>query len=114
MNENEKKLFYRVLKDKITEEPLPELSSNIMYIVHKKAQQKQVMRKTLEMLGYISLGIFIVGFLCGYLYFFTDFKLPVLKISFEMPAKTYIIITFIIFVFSLIDLYFRKRLYEKY
>jgi len=112
MNENEKSLFYKVLKDKVTEEPSPELASNIMHIVHKKAHKKIVTRKILGILGYILLGIFAISFVCGYLYFYTDFKLPALKISFDMPAKIYIIIIFIIFVFSLVDLYFRKRLYE--
>ena len=111
MNENEKNLFYRVLNDKITEEPLPELALNIMYIIHKKAHKKRVMFKTLEILGYILLGTFAIGFVVGYLYFYTDFKLPALSFSFEMPAKVYIIICFIIFVFSLVDLYFRRRLY---
>jgi len=113
MNENEKNLFYKVLNDKITEEPLPELTTNIMHIIHKKAHKKRVLFKVLEILGYISLGVFAVGFVGGYLYFFTDFKVPVLSLSFEMPAKVYIIICFIIFVFSLIDLYFRKKLYER-
>jgi len=113
MNENEKNLFYRVLNEKITEEPSPELASSIMHIIHKKVHKKRVMYKILEISGYILLGVFAIGFVGGYLYFFTDFKLPALKISFETPAKIYIAIAFIIFVFSLVDLYFRKRLYKK-
>jgi len=109
MNENEKNLFYRVLKEKVAEDPSPELTINIMHIIHKKAHKKMVVNKILEVLGCILLGIFAIGFL----YFYTDFKLPVLKISFEMPAKIYIIIIFIIFIFSLVDLYFRRKLYEK-
>ncbi|MCL2435150.1 MAG: hypothetical protein FWD09_03285 [Lentimicrobiaceae bacterium] len=109
MNENEKNLFYKVLKDKVTEEPTPKLAMNIMHIVHKKAHEKLVISKILEVLGCILLGAFAVGFLC----FYTDFKFPALKISFGMPAKIYIVIIFIIFVFSLIDLYFRKKLYER-
>ena len=112
MNENEKNLFYRVLKDKVAEKPPPELATNIMHIIHKKAHKRRVLFKILEILGYILLGAFAVGFVCGYLYFYTDFKLPALKISFETPAKVYIIIIFIIFVFALVDLYFRRRLYE--
>ena len=112
MNENEKNLFYRVLSDKITEEPSSELASNIMHIIHKKAHKRSVTRKILEILGYALLGIFAIGFVCSYLYFYTGFKFSILKINFEMPAKTYVIIIFIVFVFSLVDLYFRKRLYE--
>jgi len=109
MNENEKNLFYSVLKEKVAEDPSPELAINIIHIIHKKAHKKRVMFKILEILGYILLGIFAVGFL----YFYIDFKFPALKISFEMPAKIYIIIIFIIFIFSLVDLYFRRKLYEK-
>ena len=35
MNENEKKLFYNVLKNKISEEPTPEFLSNMMHIIHQ-------------------------------------------------------------------------------
>jgi hypothetical protein len=112
MNENEKKLFYSVLKDKITEEPAPEQVSDIMRLVHKKALQRALAYKILEIAGYVLLGIVAVGFLCGYLYFYTDFKLPVLNFSFVMPSKIYIIMISIIFGFSLVDLFFRKRLYE--
>jgi hypothetical protein len=114
MNENEKNLFYRILKDKITEEPSPELTANIMHIIRKKAHKKAVLHKILTILGYILLILFAVAFVCGYLFFYTDFKMPVLHISFEMPSKIYIIILSIIFVFALIELYFRKRLYENY
>ena len=113
MNENEKNLFYRVLKEKNTEEPSPELTINIMHIVHKKAHKKMVVNKILEILGYSVLGIFAVAFVGIYLFYYTDFKLPALHFSLEMPAKIYIIIILIIFVFSLVDLYFRRRLYEK-
>jgi hypothetical protein len=112
MNENEKNLFYRVLKDKIAEEPSMELTSNIMHIIYKKAHKKMVISKILEILGYSLLGIIAISFLCGYLYFFTDFTLPSLKVYFEMPSKIYIIITSIIFVFLLVDLYFRRKLYQ--
>ncbi|MCL2289816.1 MAG: hypothetical protein FWC34_03815 [Bacteroidetes bacterium] len=112
MNENEKNLFYRVLNDKITDESPLELTSNIMHIIHKKARKRAVTYKILGVLGYSLLGIFAIGFVGIYLFFYTDFKLPVLKIGFEMPSKIYPIIIFIIFIFSLVDLYFRKRLYE--
>jgi hypothetical protein len=112
MNENEKNLFYSVLNNRITEEPTRELTSNIMRIVHQKVHQKTKTNKILAVLGYVLLGFFTVGFLCVYLYFFTDFKLPAFHFSFKMPARFYIIIISIIFAFSLIDLYFRKRLYE--
>jgi uncharacterized membrane protein (DUF373 family) len=112
MNENERNLFYRVLKDKITEEPSPELTSNIMRIVHQKAHREKVVNKILEILGFSLLGVVAIGFLCGYLYFYTDFTLPSLRIYFEMPSKIYIIITSIIFVFLLVDLYFRRKLYQ--
>jgi hypothetical protein len=112
MNKNEKTLFYSVLKNQITTEPSPELASNIMHIVHKKAHKRAVIYKILEIAGYILLGIVVVGFLYGYLYYYTDFKLPVLNFSFVFPSKVYIIIISIIFTFSLIDLFFRKRLYE--
>jgi len=113
MNENEKNLFYRVLKDKVAEDPSPELTINIMHIIHKKAHKKMVVNKILEILGYSVLGIFAVTSVSVYLFYYTDFKLPALHFSFEMPAKIYIIIILIIFVFSLVDLYFRRRLYEK-
>jgi hypothetical protein len=112
MNENEKKLFYSIITDKITEEPPSELVSNIMHAVYKKVHKKLVINKIFEILGYSLLGIVAVGFLGGYLYYYSDFKLPAIKISFEMPAKIYIIIISIIFTFSLVDLYIRKRLYE--
>jgi len=111
MNENEKNLFHRVLNDKITEAPSPDLAS-IMHIIHKKAHKKVVLYKMLTILGYTLLGIITIGFVSIYLFFYTDFKLPALRINFEMPAKIYIIIIFIIFIFSLVDLFFRKRLYE--
>ena len=109
MNENEKNLFYNVLKEKNTEEPASDLATNIMHIIHRKVHKKMVVNKILEVLGCTLLGVFAIGFL----YFYTDFKPPILKFSFEMPAKIYIIIIFIIFVFALVDLFFRKRLYEK-
>jgi len=109
MNENEEKLFYSVLKEKITEEPASELVSNIMHIIHKKAHKRMVVNKILEVLGCTLLGIFAVGFL----YFYIDFKPRILNFSFEMPSRMYIVIMSVVFVFALIELYFRKRLYEK-
>jgi len=109
MNENEKKLFYSVLKEKITEEPASDLVTNIMYIVRRKAHKKMVVNKLLEVLGCTLLGVFAVGFL----YFYTDFKPPILNFDFELPSRIYLIIMSVIFVFALIELYFRKRLYEK-
>ena len=113
MNENEKKLFYSVLKDNQKEEPSSELASRIMHVVHEKAHKKEKKLKALEIMGYSLLVIFALVFVAVYLYFYTDFKIPTLKISFEIPSKIYIVIFSIIFVFSLIDLYFRKRLYAK-
>jgi len=113
MNENEKNLFYRVLNDNITEEPMPELATNIMHMVHQKVQKKLKMYKTLKILGIISLGIIIAGFLYGYLFWYLDFKLPILNIGFEMPSRIYMIMMSVIFGFSLIELYFRKKLYER-
>jgi hypothetical protein len=112
MNENEKSLFYSVLKETIIEEPSPELTSNIMHVIHKKVHKKMVTHKILEISGYILLGVVFIGFGLGYLFWYSDFKLPTLRINFEMPSKIYIIIASIIFVFSLIQLSFRKRLYE--
>jgi len=112
MNENEKNLFYRVLKDNITEEPAPELTSSIMHIIHKKVQKRTIKKKILEIIGYaalITIPVVVVGF---YLFFYTNFKLPILQFSFEMPSRVYILTIFMVFVFSLIQLYFRKRLYE--
>jgi ABC-type proline/glycine betaine transport system permease subunit len=112
MNENEKNLFYQVLKEKIKENPPPELTSNIMHIIHKKVKKKTTTIKILEILGYSLLITIPVVFLGLYLYFYTDFKLPVLQFSFTMPSKVYMITIFMIFAFSMIQLYFRKRLYE--
>jgi len=113
MNKNEKKLFYSVLKDNQKEEPSQELASRIMHIVHAKAHKKEQKLRILEIMGYSLLVIFALTFVAVYLYFYTDFKIPTLTISFEIPSKIYIVIFSIIFVFSLIDLYFRKRLYAK-
>jgi hypothetical protein len=113
MNENEKKLFYRVLKDSNIEEPSLELISNIMYIVQKKGHRRAIKSKILEIMGYSLLAFFALFFVAGYLFFYTDFKVPTLKISFDFPSKIYIIILSIIFSFCLVDLYFRKRLYAR-
>ena len=113
MNENEKNLFYSVLKDKMREEPAPELVSNIMHIIHQKAQEKAIKMKVLEILGYVFLLIFSVGFVSGYLYYYTDFQLPSLKIAIAAPPRIYIIIMSVVFVFALVELFFRKRLYER-
>ena len=113
MNENEKKLFYNVLKEKITEEPASELASNIMHIIHRKVYRRAVTNKILEISGYILSGIIITGFLYVYLFLYYDFKLPSFNIGIETPSRIYIIIMSVIFVFALIELYFRKRLYEK-
>jgi len=113
MNENEKKLFYSVLKEKITEEPASDLVTNIMHAVHQKVHRRAVTNKILEILGYVLSGMVIVGFLCGYLFWYQDFKLPSLNFDFELPSRIYIIIMSVVFVFALIELYFRKRLYEK-
>jgi len=112
MNENEKKLFYKVLKDNITEEPAPELTSNIMHIIHKKVQKRMIKKKIFEILGYAALITIPVVFVGFYLFYYTDFNLPVLQFSFEMPSRSYTITICMIFVFSLIQLFFRKRLYE--
>jgi len=112
MSENEKNLFYSVLKNNIVEEPTPELTSNIMHIIHKKVQKKMIKKKIFEILGYAALITIPVVFVGFYLYYYADFNLPVLQFSFELPSKVYIITSFIIFVLSLIQLYFRKRLYD--
>jgi predicted membrane protein len=112
MKENEKNLFYRVLNDNIKEEPSRELVSNIMHTVHKTVKKRIIMNKIFEVAGYSFLGILSLGFVCVYLFFYTDFKLPALHISFVMPSKIYIIMISIIFCFSLIQLYFRQRLYK--
>ncbi|MCL1968275.1 MAG: hypothetical protein FWF65_01725 [Bacteroidetes bacterium] len=113
MNENEKNLFYKVLKDNITEVPSPELANKIMHIVHTKAHKRLVAQKIWTILGYALLIIGAMVFVGGYLFFYTDFKLPVLQIHFEMPSRMGVTIISIIFVFLLIELYFRKRLYER-
>jgi len=113
MNENEKNLFYSVLKDKMTEEPARELVPNVMHIIHQKAQKKARKMKVLEILGYVVLLLLAFGFVGGYLYYFSDFHLPAFKIGVAAPSRIYIIIMSVIFVFALIELYFRKRLYEK-
>ena len=113
MNENEKNLFYSVLKDKMTEEPAPELVPNIMHIIHQKAQKKATTMKVLEILGYVLLLLFAVAFVGGYLYFYSDFHLPSLKISIATPPQIYITIMSVIFALALVELYFRKRLYER-
>jgi hypothetical protein len=113
MNENEKNLFYSVLKDKMTEEPAPELVPNIMHIIHQKAQKKAEKTKVLEILGYVVLLLFAIGFVGGYLYYYSDFHLTSLKIGISATPRIYIIIMSVIFVFALIELYFRKRLYER-
>jgi len=112
MNENEKQLFYRALKNN-TEEPSLELASNIMLVVQQKARKKAMKSRILEILGYSLLLIFALVFVAVYLFFYTDFKMPVLQISFNLPSKFYIIILSIIFTFSLIDLFFRKRMYAR-
>jgi hypothetical protein len=115
MKENENNLFYRVLSDNITKEPVPELTEKIMHTVHKYAYyayKRKKRNKILAVLGYSLLGILPLGFVCIYLFFYTDFKLPALHLSFEMPSPIYIIVFSIIFCFSLIQLYFRQRLYE--
>jgi len=113
MNENEKNLFYSVLKERMTEEPASELVPHIMYIIRQKAQKKAQKMKVLEILGYVLLLLFAVGFVGVYLYYFSDFQLPSLKIGIAAPPRIYIIIMSVIFVFALIELYFRKRLYER-
>jgi len=110
MNENEKQLFYRALENN-TEEPSLELASHIMFTVHQKARKKAMKSKILEIIGYALLAIFSIVFVAVYLFFYTDFKMPVLQISFNLPSRFYVIIFSIIFTFSLIDLYFRKRMY---
>jgi hypothetical protein len=112
MNENEKNLFYKVLNDKINEEPAPELSSEIMLFIHKKVKKRAITNKIWEVLGYFLLISAPLIFLGCYFYFYTDFKLPSLHLSFAFPSKGYTILIFIIFTFSLIELFFRKRLYE--
>jgi FtsH-binding integral membrane protein len=112
MNENEKNLFYSVLKEQITDEPTLELTSNIMHIIHQKVHKKMIIHKILKVLGFVLLGTAIVGFVYGYLFWYNDFKLPVIHIIFKLPAPIYMIIMSVVFVFSLIELYFRKRLYE--
>ena len=113
MNENEKQLFYSVLKEKMTEEPAPELVPHIMHIIHQKAQKKAQRMKVLEILGYVFLLLFAAGFVGGYLYYYSDFQLPSIKIGVVAPPRIYIIIMSVIFVFALVELYFRKRLYER-
>ena len=113
MNENEKNLFYSVLKDRMTEEPAPEVVSNIMHIIHQKVQKKARNMKVLEILSYAILLFFAFGFVGGYLYYYSDFQLPSLKIGIAAPPRIYIIIMSVIFVFALVELYFRKRLYER-
>ena len=112
MNENEKNLFYHVLNQTIKEAPSPELTSNIMHIIHKKVRKKLRMQKIRTIVGYILLGVFAIGFVVGYLFFYAGFSLPVATFNFEMPSKLYLITFSIIFVFSLIHLGFRKKLYE--
>ena len=112
MNENEKNLFYHVLNKQIAEEPTPELAFNIMHIIHQKVYKKMILRKTLVISGYALLGVLALGFVAGYLFFYAGFSLPEIRFNFEMPSKIYIITAAIIFVFALIQLSFRKRLYE--
>jgi FtsH-binding integral membrane protein len=114
MKENEKNLFYRVLSNNIKEEPAQELVSNIMHTVHKTVKKRIIMHKIFEIAGYSLLGVLSLGFVCVYLFFYTNFKLPALHISFVMPSKIYIIILSIVFCFSLIQLYFRQQLYKNY
>jgi cytoskeletal protein RodZ len=113
MNENEKNLFYSVLKEQITEKPTSESVSNIMHIISQKVHKKMIFRKILRVLGFVSLGIGIVGFLYVYLFWYHDFKIPEMNVSFVMPSRIYTIMISIVFVFSLIELYFRKRLYGR-
>ena len=113
MNENEKNLFYSVLKDKMTEEPAPEVVSNIMYIIHQNAQKKARKMKVLEVLGYILLLLFAIVFVGVYLHYYSDIQLPSLKTGIAAPPRIYIIVMSVIFVFALVELYFRKRLYER-
>jgi len=112
MNENEKNLFYRVLKDKISDESTQELPSNIMHIIHKKVQKKQNKKKIFELFGYFMWITIPVIFVGVYLFFYTDFKLPTFHFDFVIPSPNYIIIIFILFVFLVVELFFRKRLYE--
>jgi ABC-type antimicrobial peptide transport system permease subunit len=112
MNENEKNLFYHVLNKQITEEPTPELAVNIMHIIHQKVHKKMILHKTLVIFGYALLGALALGFVAWYLFFYAGFSLPVIRFNFEMPSKVYIITASIIFVLALIQLSFRKRLYE--
>jgi len=112
MTENEKNLFYKVLKDNVTETPSPELTNKIMHIIHIKAHKRLVTQRIWTILGYALLIIGAVAFVGGYLFFYTDFKLPVLQIHFDVPSRMGVTIMSIIFVFLLIELYFRKRLYE--
>ncbi|MCL2245667.1 MAG: hypothetical protein FWC10_00930 [Lentimicrobiaceae bacterium] len=113
MNENEKNLFYSVLKDKNTEEPKAELAIDIMQMIHKKVQKKAATQKIWEVAGYILLVTLAIGFVGGYLIYYTNFKFPSLNIHFEMPSRMYMIIVSVIFVFALIELYCRKKLYER-
>jgi FtsH-binding integral membrane protein len=112
MNENEKKLFYSVLKEQNTNEPTPELASNIMHIIHQKVHKRRLMYKILKILGFILLGTAVAGSVYGYLFWYNDFKLPAIHITFKLPAPIYMLIISVVFVFSLIELYFRRRLYE--
>ena len=113
MNENEKNLFYSVLKDKITEEPAPELVFHIMHIIHQKAQKKAMTVKVLEILSYVLLLLFAVVFVGVYLHYYSDIQLPSLKTGMATPPRIYIIIMSVIFALALVELYFRKRLYER-
>jgi hypothetical protein len=113
MNENEKNLFYGILKNNITDAPDPELANKIMCAVHKKAHKKLIINKILTILGYALPLMGAMIFVGWYLFSYADFKLPDFHIRFEMPSKIYLVIISIIFVFLLIELYLRKRLYEK-
>ena len=113
MKENEMNLFYRVLSSRTTEDPSPDMSVNIMQTVHNYAKKRMIRNKILEILGYSILGIISLGFVLGYLIYYTDFKLPVLHFSLERISTNYIIILSFIFVFLLIQLYFRKQLYSR-
>jgi nitrate reductase NapE component len=114
MNNNEKNLFYKILNDSVKEEFLPNLVDNIMHTVHKTVKKRIMRNKIFEVLGYSMLGILSVGFVGVYLVFYTDFKLQALHFSFQTPSSIYYIMISIIFIFLFIELYFRKRLYEKY
>jgi uncharacterized membrane protein len=112
MKENEKNLFYNVLSSQIAEEAPPELMTNIMQNIHKIVKKRTIKYKILVILGYAALVIIPVAFVGFYLYYYTNFKIPSFQFNVEIPSKNYLIVIFILFVISLVELFFRKRLYE--